>query len=87
MLGLKSVDSDEGGNMITNLFHRIWTAIVATITGAVLGLVATIVMAQQHIMPVDMGLNAVWILSAAGFVLGLLFGGRSKAKNSVDPVR
>jgi hypothetical protein len=70
--------------MLRSAFQRIWTAIVAATTGAVLGLVATIVMAQQHIVPVDTGLNAVWILSAAGFVLGLIFGSRSKAKEELD---
>jgi len=61
------------------MFQRIWTAIVAATTGAVLGLVATIVMAQLHVLPIDLGLNAVWVCSAAGFVLGLAFGGRKKS--------
>ncbi len=64
--------------MFRTVFQKIWTAIVAATTGAVLGLVASIVMAQQHIAPVNTGLNAVWILSGSGSVLGLIFGGRKK---------
>jgi len=64
--------------MFRSVFQKIWTAIVAGTTGAVLGLVATIIMAQLHIAPVNTGLIAVWIFAGSGFVLGLIFGGRKK---------
>jgi FtsH-binding integral membrane protein len=65
--------------MFRSLFQRIWTAIVAATTGAVLGIVAAIIMSQQHIAPVNTGLVAVWIFAGLGLVFGLIFGGRKKS--------
>ena len=58
--------------------QKTWTAILGAVAGAALGLVATIVLAQQNIAPVEAGLIAVWILAGCGAALGFIFGGRKK---------
>jgi hypothetical protein len=65
--------------MFRTIFLKLWTAIVAATTGAVLGIVATIIIAQQHIASVDdAGLITVSVFAGLGFVFGLIFGGRKR---------
>jgi ABC-type phosphate/phosphonate transport system permease subunit len=65
--------------MIKTVFQKLWTAVVAATTGAVLGIVVAIILAQQHISPVDANLIAVWSFAGIGFMASLILGGRKKA--------
>jgi presenilin-like A22 family membrane protease len=64
--------------MIGRIFQRIWTAIVAAVAGAAIGLAASVVMVKYG-RPIDEALPLVSIFAMAGFLLGLLWGGGKTA--------
>jgi hypothetical protein len=59
---------------VRNLLQRLWTGIVAAVAGASLGLVASIVLLRSG-KSMDVVLPTVGVLSVAGLMLGLMYGG------------
>jgi hypothetical protein len=57
------------------MLHRAWTAFVAGIAGASVGIVAVILLMQAGFR-MESARHAVWILAIVGFVLGLIFAGK-----------